>query len=50
MDITDKLVSALYWDRVVRQPGTGPSCFLKDFCIHYPKSFDGTSDHISAEN
>ena len=45
-----KLVSALDRDRVVRQLAEGTSYSLKDFCSHYPESFDGRGDHISVEN
>jgi hypothetical protein len=50
MDAIGQLVSALDRDRVARQPVEGTRCFLKDFCSHYSKSFDGKGNHIRAEN
>jgi hypothetical protein len=43
-------VSALDHDRVVRQLIEWVGCYLKDFCSHHSKSFDGRGDHIRAEN
>jgi hypothetical protein len=37
-------------EREVRQPFAGQGCTFKNFYSHNSNSFDGTGDHISAEN
>ena len=50
MDVIGQLVSTLDRDRIARQPAAGIGCSLKDFCSHHSESFDGSGDHIHAEN
>jgi hypothetical protein len=50
MDSIGQLDSAIDRDRIARQPVEGARCSLKDFCSYQVESFDGKSDHTSAEN
>jgi hypothetical protein len=50
MDAISQLVSALDRDRMARHPAAESGYSLKDFYHHKPDSFDGTGDHISADN
>jgi hypothetical protein len=37
-------------ERETRQHVVGQGCALKNFCSHNSDNFDGTGDHVSAEN
>jgi hypothetical protein len=50
MDAIGQLVSAIDRDKIVRQLVERIGYSLKDFCNHHLESFDGSGNHIHAEN
>jgi hypothetical protein len=50
MDAIGQFVSALDRNRVGRKLVEVSGCSLKDFCSHHSEIFNGSGDHIKAEN
>ncbi|GLT53837.1 hypothetical protein SLA2020_270800 [Shorea laevis] len=48
--VVTQLMTGMTQEREARQPFAGQGCTFKNFCSHNFDGFDGTGDHISAEN